>query len=167
MPVLSAGSSALAPQRSVQTELPFLCSALSSITLTSPTSVQHIVQARFLLLQLSPWNSSCSPGCICKRGSCGRNGTIVINPSEQKGSEIQYTTGQEQFHHSGVWQNFVIFLTKTFICHRLGLIQRVPSSAQVTCWLHYSIPALSQQREPWEKLPPLVHPEGCGAALRQ
>lgn len=38
------------------------------------------------------------------RGSCGRN-RIVINLSEQKGSEMQYTTGQGQFLHSDVWQN--------------------------------------------------------------
>lgn len=102
------------------------------------------------------------------RGSCGRN-RIVINLSEQKGSEMQYTTGQGQFLHSDVWKTgiFAISLTEILICHHLGLIQCVPSSAQVTCWVHCLIPALSRQREPWEELPPLVHPEGCGAALRQ
>lgn len=68
----------------------------------------------------------------------------------------------QMFGKAGI---FVICLTKTFVCHHLGLIQCVPSSPQVTCWVHY----LSQQGEPWEELSlrEVVNPEGCGAALRQ
>lgn len=64
----------------------------------------------------------------------------------------------QMFGKAGI---FVIFLTKTFIYQHLGLIQCVPSSAQVTCWVKCFIPALSQQGESWEGVPALVYPERC------
>lgn len=48
---------------------------------------------------------------------------------------------------------FVIFLTETFVCHHLDLTQCVPNSVQATCWGHCSVPAQTQQAEPWEEWP--------------